>query len=151
MQIRIIAVGKIREGFIREGIAEYLKRLQPYAKVEIIEIDDVPDDDPKAMVKEGERILKRIDSDEMLVCLDRLGKAISSVELADQMKDFEMQGKRVNFIIGGSNGLDPEVLKRAQLTISFSKLTFPHQLFRLMLVEQIYRAFKIGRGEKYHK
>ena len=151
MQIRIIAVGKVREGYIREGIAEYLKRMQPYAKMEIVEIDDAPDGDPKAIVKEGERILGRIDNEDTVVCLDRQGKELTSEDLAEQVKAWEMQGRRICFVIGGSNGLSPEVLKRAQLALSFSKLTFPHQLFRLMLVEQVYRAFKIARGEKYHK
>lgn len=151
MQIRIIAVGKVRENYIRDGIAEYLKRMQSYAKMEIVEVEDAPDDDPKAVIKEGERILRRFHDDEVVVCMDRLGRQLSSEDLAEQVKLWEMQGKRICFVIGGSNGLAPEISKRAQLSLSFSKLTFPHQLFRLMLVEQIYRAFKIGRGEKYHK
>lgn len=151
LSVRVIAVGKVREAYLRDGLAEYLKRLRPYAKAEIIEIPDEPDGDPKVMVREGEKILSRLASDEYLIALDRQGKLLSSQEFATAVLDWEMTGKKLVFIIGGSCGLADEVLKRANEKWSFSKLTFPHQLFRVMLVEQLYRAFKIARGEKYHK
>lgn len=151
LSVRVIAVGKVREAYLRDGLAEYLKRLRPYAKAEIIEIPDEPDEDPKAMLREGEKILSRLASDEYLIALDRQGMHLSSQEFATAVLDWEMTGKKPVFVIGGSCGLADEVLKRADENWSFSKLTFPHQLFRVMLVEQLYRAFKIARGEKYHK
>jgi 23S rRNA (pseudouridine1915-N3)-methyltransferase len=103
------------------------------------------------MAKEGERILKRIGAGDMVIALDRQGEMLTSPDLANAVKEWEMAGRKVVFVIGGSAGLSGDVLKRADRKVSFSKLTFPHQLFRLMLVEQIYRAFKIARGEPYHK
>lgn len=130
-----------------------MKRLRPYARVEIAEVDDEPcdGDEANAMAVEGERILKRINPGDTVIALDRAGEAIASPDLAQAVRDWEMGGRRVVFVIGGSAGLSEGVLRRADRKVSFSKLTFPHQLFRLMLVEQVYRAFKIARGEKYHK
>jgi 23S rRNA (pseudouridine1915-N3)-methyltransferase len=152
MQIRILAVGKVKEDYLQKGIAEYLKRLRPYARIEVEEVTDEPLDAglKRAPEREGERLLKRIKDDEYLVVLDRQGRMFPSEELAQMTLDWEMTGKKVVFIIGGAAGLSSGVVQRADLKLSFSKLTFPHQLFRLILVEQIYRAFKIARGEPYH-
>lgn len=152
MQIRILAVGKVKENYLQRGIDEYLKRLRPYTRIEVEEVPDEPlaSDLKRAPEREGERLLKRIKSEEYLIVLDRQGRMLPSEELAQMVLDWEMTGKKVVFVIGGAAGLAPEVLQRADLKLSFSKLTFPHQLFRLILVEQVYRAFKIARGEKYH-
>ena len=151
LNVRLIAVGKLRESYLQEGLTEYLKRLRPYAKTEIIEIPDEPDAALRAKEREGEKILSRVGPEDYLIALDRQGKQLSSPEFAAAIQEWELTGKKPVFVIGGSCGLAEAVLKRANERWSFSKLTFPHQLFRLMLVEQIYRAFKIARGEKYHK
>jgi 23S rRNA (pseudouridine1915-N3)-methyltransferase len=153
LHIDLVTVGRIKERFLQDGIAEYMKRLRPYARVEIIEVDDEPcdGDEQNAKAKEGDRILKRIAAGDWVIALDRQGEMLTSLEMATAVKEWEMSGRKVVFVIGGSAGLSEEVLRRADRKVSFSKLTFPHQLFRLMLVEQIYRAFKIARGEKYHK
>jgi 23S rRNA (pseudouridine1915-N3)-methyltransferase len=153
LHIDLVAVGRVKERFLQDGIAEYTKRLRPYARIEVIEVDDEPcdGDEHNAKAKEGEKILKRVTAGDLVIALDRMGEMLSSPDLANAVRDWEMAGHKVVFVIGGSTGLSEEVLKRADRKLSFSKLTFPHQLFRLMLVEQIYRAFKIARGEKYHK
>ncbi|AJQ29751.1 23S rRNA (pseudouridine(1915)-N(3))-methyltransferase RlmH [Pelosinus fermentans] len=158
MKITIIAVGKIKEKYLTMGIAEFVKRLTPYCRLSIIEVDEErmpenPSDAEKAKVllKEGERMLKHVKDNTHLIVLDVIGKQASSEELAEKISDLGVSGKSdVTFIIGGAFGLSPDLLKAAKERLSFSKMTFTHQMIRLLLVEQIYRAFKINRGENYH-
>ncbi|MEW4328855.1 23S rRNA (pseudouridine(1915)-N(3))-methyltransferase RlmH [Rossellomorea marisflavi] len=159
MNITIITVGKLKEKYLKQGIAEYTKRLGAYAKIDIVELADekapeVLSDSEMQQVKnkEGERILSKISPDHHVIALAIQGEMKSSEELADTLDKLATYGKsKVAFIIGGSLGLSDEVLKRADEKLSFSKMTFPHQLMRLVLVEQVYRAFRINRGEPYHK
>jgi 23S rRNA (pseudouridine1915-N3)-methyltransferase len=159
MHISIIAVGKIKEKYLQQGIDEYLKRLSAYAKVNMIEVkeEQAPEELSQAEMemvkeKEGERILSQIKQDQVIVALAIEGKGMSSEGLAAQMERWGTYGQsNLAFVIGGSLGLDKRVLNRANLLLSFSKMTFPHQLMRLILLEQIYRAFRINRGEPYHK
>lgn len=159
MNISIITVGKLKEKYLKQGIAEYTKRLQAYAKIEIIELADekapenLSEQDMKIIKdKEGERILSKINSDAHVIALAIEGKMKTSEELADTIDKLATYGKsKVCFVIGGSLGLSDAVMQRANEKLSFSKMTFPHQLMRLLLVEQIYRAFRIVRGEPYHK
>jgi 23S rRNA (pseudouridine1915-N3)-methyltransferase len=159
VNISIVTVGKLKEKYLKQGIEEYLKRLTSYAKVEIIEVADekAPEELSELEMeqvkeKEGERILAKISQDTHVIALAINGKMQSSEELADSLDKLATYGKsKLAFVIGGSLGLSDEVLKRANDQLSFSKMTFPHQLMRLILVEQIYRAFRINRGEPYHK
>ncbi|MBZ6484677.1 23S rRNA (pseudouridine(1915)-N(3))-methyltransferase RlmH [Priestia aryabhattai] len=159
MNISIITIGKLKEKYLKQGIEEYLKRLSSYAKVEIIELADekAPEnlsDSEMEQVKqkEGERILAKISDDTYVIALAINGKQKSSEELAKEIDSLATYGKsKVAFVIGGSLGLSSEVMKRSNAALSFSKMTFPHQLMRLVLVEQIYRAFRIIRNEPYHK
>jgi 23S rRNA (pseudouridine1915-N3)-methyltransferase len=159
VNISIVTVGKLKEKYLKQGIEEYLKRLGSYAKVEVIEVPDekAPEElSETEMVqvkqKEGERILAKIGPDTYVIALAINGKLKSSEELADTLDKLATYGKsKIAFVIGGSLGLSDEVLKRADEQLSFSKMTFPHQLMRLILVEQIYRAYRINRGEPYHK
>ncbi|WP_339198150.1 23S rRNA (pseudouridine(1915)-N(3))-methyltransferase RlmH [Aeribacillus sp. FSL k6-2211] len=159
MNIQIIAIGKLKEKYLKQGIDEYLKRLSSYAKVDIIELPDekAPEQiSPQEMEliknKEGERILAKIPSDAYVIALAIEGKMKSSEEFAHSIDKLATYGKsKIAFLIGGSLGLSKEVMKRADEALSFSKMTFPHQLMRLILLEQIYRAFRIMRGEPYHK
>lgn len=159
MNISIITVGKLKEKYLKQGIDEYLKRLSSYAKVEVIEVADekAPEElsineMEQVKQKEGERILGKISPDTYIIALAIEGMQKSSEELADTLDKLATYGKsKVAFVIGGSLGLSGEVLKRANEKLSFSKMTFPHQLMRLILVEQVYRAYKINRNEPYHK
>ena len=159
MNISIVTVGKLKEKYLKLGIEEYTKRLSSYSKIEIIEVPDekAPEVLSEAEMlqvkkKEGERILAKVPTDAHVIALAIEGKQKSSEELADKIDKLGTYGKsKVTFIIGGSLGLSDEVLKRADDKLSFSKMTFPHQLMRLILVEQVYRAFRINRGEPYHK
>jgi 23S rRNA (pseudouridine1915-N3)-methyltransferase len=159
MNISIITVGKLKEKYLKQGIEEYLKRLSAYAKMEIIEVPDekAPEtlsETEMEMVKkkEGERILSKIHPDTYVIALAINGSMKSSEQFADKINQLALHGKsKILFVIGGSLGLSDDVLKRANESLSFSKMTFPHQLMRLILVEQIYRAFRIIRGEPYHK
>lgn len=159
MQIQIIAVGKLKEKYLTQGIAEYSKRLGPYAKLQITELPDekAPEsmsaaEEEQVKAKEGERILAQIKPDAHVIALAIEGQMWTSEELSRQLDQLATYGRsQVTFIIGGSNGLSDAVLKRANQHLSFGRLTYPHQLMRLILVEQIYRAFKIMRGEPYHK
>jgi 23S rRNA (pseudouridine1915-N3)-methyltransferase len=159
VNISIVSVGKLKEKYLKQGIEEYLKRLTSYAKVEMIEVADekAPEELSELEMeqvkqKEGERILAKISQDAHVIALAINGKMQSSEELADSLDKLATYGKsKLAFVIGGSLGLSDEVLKRANEQLSFSKMTFPHQLMRLILVEQIYRAFRINRGEPYHK
>ncbi|MGD6842643.1 23S rRNA (pseudouridine(1915)-N(3))-methyltransferase RlmH [Bacillus infantis] len=159
MNISIITVGKLKEKYLKQGIDEYLKRLSAYAKMDIIEVPDekAPEElSDTEMIqvkqKEGERILAKIHSDAHVIALAIEGKMKSSEELADTIDKLATYGKsKIAFVIGGSLGLSQEVLQRADEKLSFSKMTFPHQLMKLVLLEQVYRAFRINRGEPYHK
>jgi 23S rRNA (pseudouridine1915-N3)-methyltransferase len=159
VHISIVTVGKLKEKYLKQGIDEYLKRLGSYAKIEVIEVADekTPEElSETEMVqvkqKEGERILAKINPDTYVIALAINGKLKSSEELADTIDKLATYGKsKIAFVIGGSLGLSDEVLKRSDEQLSFSKMTFPHQLMRLILVEQVYRAFRINRGEPYHK
>lgn len=158
MKISIVCIGKIKEKFYKDAIKEYEKRLSAYSKLNIIEINDEKvktenDSEIKiAMEKEGKNILSKIKEGQYVVTLEILGKNFSSEELADKMNSLALQGNSdIVFVIGGSYGLSDEVKKRSNLALSFSRMTFPHQLMRVVLVEQIYRAFKIIKKEPYHK
>ncbi|MBI4919670.1 23S rRNA (pseudouridine(1915)-N(3))-methyltransferase RlmH [archaeon] len=144
MKIRILSIGRIKEQSAQEWINEFLKRLQKYCNLEILEIKE------SNKKNESEELLKRIKDQDFNIVLDLSGKQVSSEELSQLIKNQIMQ-KNVCFIIGGPEGLDSEVLKKAQITLSFSKMTLTHQMARLFLIEQIYRAFTIIKGQKYHK
>jgi len=157
-RIRIVAVGKIKEKFLTEGIREFVKRLGPFCRLEIIEIDEerMPDspsqaEKEKALAAEGERLLKKVQPSSYLIVLDVAGQLISSEELAQKISSLGTAGHGdITFIIGGAFGLSPAVVAAARERLSFSRMTFTHQMVRLLLVEQVYRAFKIARGEPYH-
>ncbi len=159
MKYRIISVGKIREPFYLQGINEYLKRLGPYVSINLhdgLEEKISPragsKEIEKCLRKEGERILSLVGNNESIIILDIQGKMFSSEDFAGQIQTWNQLGiNRVNLIIGGSYGLDNEVKLRADQIISFSKMTFPHQMAVLILTEQIYRGFRIIKGEPYHK
>lgn len=159
MKITIVAVGKVKEKFYRDAIAEFEKRLSKYCKLEIVEVADekTPDNASAAQelqikVKEGDRILSTIKDDMHVIALAIEGKQLSSTELADKIDKLGISGRSsIAFVIGGSLGLDERVLKRADFKLSFSPMTFPHQLMRVILLEQIYRAYRIIAGEPYHK
>lgn len=159
MNIKIITVGKIKEKYIQEGIKEYSKRLSRYCILDIIEIDDekAPENlSDKEMdivkQKEGERILAKIPQNSFVIALAIEGKQLSSEDLSEKMSDVMVQGiNDITFIIGGSLGLSPDVLNRSDFKLSFSKMTFPHQLMRLILLEQVYRSWRIMKNEPYHK
>ena len=159
MKITLITVGKIKEKYFTDAIAEYAKRLSRYCKLEIIEVADekTPDGASEALEnqikeKEGERILSKVPDSAYVIALAIEGKQLSSEELADKMEKWNVGGiSHLVFIIGGSLGLTPKVLNRADYKLSFSKMTFPHQLMRVVLLEQIYRSFRIRNNEPYHK
>lgn len=159
MKISIIAVGRLKEKYLKQGIDEYLKRLSAYAKVEIIEVADekAPEHLSEAEMeevkwKEGERILSHLSEDTYIITLEISGRMLNSEQLAAKIDELGTYGKsKLAFIIGGSLGLSKQVQNRSDLALSFSKMTFPHQLMRLILLEQIYRAYRINRGEPYHK
>ena len=150
--IKIICVGKLKEKYWLDAVEEYLKRLKKYAHVELIELlDEGLDDKIVTLRREKERILKYISPKDFLVTMEIEGREYSSQEFSDLLSKLEMNYSNITILIGGSYGLDDEIRNRSNLKISFSKMTFPHQLFRVMLLEQIYRAYKIKSGESYHK
>lgn len=159
MRITILCVGKIKEKFMRDAITEYHKRLSRYTKIEVIEVSDekTPDnasekEEIQIREKEGERLLKHVREDDYVIALAIDGKQYDSVEFSNKLKNYEVYGtSHVVFVIGGSLGLSNAVLKKAKEKISFSKMTFPHQLMRVILSEQIYRAYRIMKNEPYHK
>ncbi|WP_215190431.1 23S rRNA (pseudouridine(1915)-N(3))-methyltransferase RlmH [Exiguobacterium sp. s6] len=159
MNISIITVGKLKEKYLKLGIAEYTKRLSAYAKVQEIEVADekAPEHLSEADMilvkqKEGERILAKISPDTHVIALVIDAKQRTSEEFARELDQLATYGKsKIAFVIGGSLGLSDDVMKRSDDTISFSKMTFPHQLMKLVLCEQIYRAYRINRNEPYHK
>ncbi len=159
MRITLLTVGKIKEKYLKEAISEYSKRLSRYCSLEIIEVSDEKTPEQASQTveeqireKEGERLLKQIRDDMYVITLEIQGKMLSSEELAAKMEDLGIQGKsHIAFVIGGSIGLGREVVKRSDYALSFSKMTFPHQLMRVILLEQVYRAYRIINGEPYHK
>jgi len=159
VHLKIIAVGKIKEKYLKDGLSEYLKRLSAYSKVEIVEVDDEKTKENASLAeeelvrqKEKERIARHIKPESYLIALDIKGKMLSSEQLSEHLDKLALQGKsEITLLIGGSLGLQQELLDKADLRLSFSPMTFPHQLMRLILLEQIYRCFKISRGEPYHK
>ncbi len=159
INVTILAVGKIKKDYLNKGIADYIKRLRPYAKVQIIEVADehIPERSSGAMVKKGvaleaERLQKLIDPDSYLILCDLGGKILTSEQFADVFAKQSIYGhSKFTILIGGSYGLHASIKKQGQLKLSFGKMTFPHQLMRLILVEQIYRAMRINSGEPYHK
>jgi 23S rRNA (pseudouridine1915-N3)-methyltransferase len=159
MNIKIISVGKIKEKYIKLGIDEFSKRLSKYCKLDIVEVDDekAPENlSEKEMdiikYKEGQKILSNIKNNTYVIALAIDGKNLSSEELADKMSNLSISGNsNIAFVIGGSLGLSKDVLDRSDFKLSFSKMTFPHQLMRLILLEQVYRGFRIIKNEPYHK
>lgn len=159
MKITVVCVGKIKEKYLTMAIDEYSKRLSRYCKLEIIELADekTPDNASAAeelqiKKREGERILKNIKDSAYVIALAIEGKMLSSEELAEKMEELGVKGEsHLVFVIGGSLGLDSDVLNRANYKLSFSKMTFPHQVMRMILLEQVYRGYRINCGEPYHK
>lgn len=149
--ITIITVGKIKEKYIKEGINDYLKRISKYTKVELIELEDESFDKTKTLKKESEKILKKLNLKSYIITLEIEGEELSSIELAKLIDKKTSLNSNITFIIGGSYGLDDEIKKLSNYKLSFSKMTFPHQLFRLLFLEQIYRSYKIINNEEYHK
>ena len=158
LTIDIICIGKLKEKYLKEAIAEYEKRLSRYCKIHILELPDekIPEKLNPSLIneikeKECNSILSHVKKDSYIICLDLKGKEFSSEEFSKQIENLSMQTSHITFIIGGSLGLTDNLLKTAHLKICFSKMTFPHQLIRIFLVEQIFRAFKIANGETYHR
>lgn len=143
--IKIICCGKLKEKYLQDACLEYQKRLSKYTNLQIIELKD------SDMDKEKEEILKHIDKKDYVITLEILGNNLTSLQLAEKIDNILMHYPNLTFIIGGSDGLHEDVKKLSHYALSFSKLTFPHQLFRVMLLEQIYRCFKINNNETYHK
>lgn len=149
--ITIITVGKIKEKYIREGIDDYLKRLSKFTKIELVELEDESFDKAKTLKKEADKILKKVNPKSFIVTLEIDGKELSSIELSELIEKTTITHSNITFIIGGSYGLDDEIKKFSNYKLSFSKMTFPHQLFRLLFLEQLYRSYKIINNEEYHK
>ena len=159
MKIKLVTVGKLKEKYLKDGIAEYMKRLNRFCKVEMVELADekTPDkasdlENQQILEKEGNKVLAKINEREFVIVLAIEGKQFPSEKFSQLMMDATVRGfSDITFVIGGSLGLSPTVKKRANLLMSFGKLTLPHQLMRLVLIEQIYRAFMIQQGSPYHK
>lgn len=150
--IKVICVGKIKEAFFKDAIEEYKKRLQKYTKLEIIEVDDVKGDNPELiMSKEAELIEKNINDKDYIISLAIEGQEHSSTSFAQKLENIQIQNSNITFIIGGSYGIASRIKNKSNLLLSFSKMTFPHQLFRIILLEQLYRSFRIINNEAYHK
>lgn len=150
--IKIICVGKIKEKYLKDAIDEYTKRISKYTKLNLIEVKDYDYDDiNKVLNSEKEQIEKYIDSKDYLITLEIEGKQISSEQLATKLDETLTINSNITFVIGGSYGIDKSIKDRANYHLSFSTLTFPHQLFRVLLLEQIYRSYKINNNESYHK
>ena len=158
IKVTLIALGKLKEAYLRDAVSEYTKRLSRYCDLEIIELEPIklPDSPSKsqidaALLREAEMIIKKIpkNCDVYPLCVE--GKQLSSEEFAEKVDDLSQQGRGIAFIIGSSYGLSETVKATAKMRFSLSKMTFPHQLFRVMLLEQVYRAFKINEGSTYHK
>ena len=146
--IKIICVGKIKEKFFKEAINEYSKRLSKYTKLEIIEVND---EENNTLIKERDNILKVLNDKDYIITLEIEGAELTSIDLSKKINEILLINSNITFIIGGSNGLHDDIKNKSDYKLSFSKLTFPHQLFRVILLEQIYRSFKILNNESYHK
>lgn len=158
LSINIVCVGKIKEKFFKDAIDEYSKRLSKYCKLDILELPDekIPDKPNDSIIndvksKECDNIINHLKKDSYIIALDLIGKEFSSEDFSKKIENISMQNSKITFIIGGSLGLTDKLLNLADEKICFSKMTFPHQLIRIFLIEQIYRAFKISNGESYHK
>ena len=150
--IKIITVGQIKEKYLQDAIKEYKKRLSKYTNIEVIEVkDEGLVEEVKAIKLEAEKIKKHINYRDYIVTLEIEGKQMTSVEFANKIDNILIENNNVDFIIGGSYGLYDDIKNMSRLHLSFSKMTFPHQLFRVLLLEQIYRAYKINNNESYHK
>ena len=150
--IKIITVGSIKESYLKEAISEYEKRLQKYTKIEIIEVKDEGLVEPEKAIKlEAEKIKKYIQEKDYIITLEIEGKELTSIEFAKELDKIQQESSNIDFIIGGSYGIDSSIKNLSKKHLSFSKMTFPHQLFRVILLEQIYRAYKINYNESYHK
>lgn len=158
LTINIICVGKLKEKFFKDAIDEYSKRLSKYCKLNILELPDekIPDKtniniENEIKSKECNKIINHIKKDSYIICLDLTGKELSSEQFSEKIEDISMQSSQITFIIGGSLGLTEKVLNLSNQKLCFSKMTFPHQLIRIFLLEQLFRAFKISNGETYHR
>ena len=158
LTIQIVCIGKIKETYLKDAIAEYTKRLSKYCKLTILELPDekIPEKlnssiSDEIKKKECDSILKHLKKDSHIICLDLTGKQLSSEEFSVHIQNLSMQTSHITFIIGGSLGITEELLKLSQEKNCFSKMTFPHQLIRVFLLEQLFRAFKIANGETYHR
>ena len=159
MNIKVICVGRLKEKYWTDAVAEYSKRLTPYCSLEIVELKEYrlrqnagPAEEEEVKINEGRGILEKISPADHVITLEIKGKRLSSEKLADKLAELALSGKTdIDFVIGGSLGLSSEVSRRADYKLSFSDMTFPHQMMRVILLEQIYRSFKIQRGEPYHK
>ncbi len=154
MQITIISVGNIKKKYLKEAIDDYSKRISKFSKINHIVIKDESNDlaESEVLLKEGQKILSKIDEQSYLFVLDINGKMLTSIDLSKKLDEIKLNSfSKITFIIGGSMGVHEEVKNKADYLLSFSQMTFPHQLFKIMLLEQIYRTFKISHGHKYHK
>ena len=149
--IKVLCIGKIKESFYREAIDEYLKRLSKYTKIEIIELNDFNYDKEKTIKEESNLIISKLNNNDYKILLDINGNMLDSISLSKKINDSLISNSIITFIIGGSYGVSEELRKIVDYRLSFSNLTFPHQLFRVVLLEQIYRSFKIINNEEYHK
>lgn len=150
--IKVLCVGKIKEKYLKSAIDEYTKRISKFTKLNIIEVNDYSNyDDITNKVKEANELSKYIDKKDYIICLSIDGEQLDSIELSKKIDRTFNNYSNITFIIGGSNGLDESILNICNYKLSFSKLTFPHQLFRVLLLEQIYRSYKINNNETYHK
>lgn len=147
--IKIICIGKLKEDYLKKAMEEYKKRITKYSKIEMIELED--ESNGNILEKEKTKILKYINEKDYVITLEIDGSSIDSMELSKKIESIYLSYSNITFIIGGSYGLHDDIKKRSNYALSFSKLTFPHQLFRVMLLEQIYRSFKIMHHETYHK
>lgn len=150
--IKIICVGKLKEKYLKDAVDEYKKRLSKYTKLDIIEVADCGCEDHDKILKvESSSILKHLNPKDNIIVLDIKGVQLTSPQLSEKLEKWEVENSQLVFLIGGSEGLGKEIKERANFSLSFSSLTFPHQLFRVLLLEQLYRAYKIRHHEKYHK
>ena len=149
--IKILVVGKIKEDYLEDAIKEYEKRLSKYCKLEIIEVKDEAFDEKKTLLKEKDSIIKYISEKDYVITMEIEGNELDSVSFANKLDSIMNTNPNIVFIIGGSYGLHDDIKKRSNYRLSFSKMTFPHQLFRVILLEQLFRSFKILNNETYHK
>ena len=150
--IKIITVGNLKEKYLKDAVEEYLKRIKKYTNIEIIEIkDEGLVEESKAIELEGEKIKKHLTGKEYIITLEIEGKQMTSLEFANRLERIQIENSNIVFIVGGSYGISNEIINKSNMHLSFSKMTFPHQLFRVILLEQIYRCFKVNHNERYHK